>query len=124
MATGLTNLKIYQMAKALELEVYEVLKNFPKDEKYRSVDQLKRSSSSVANNIAESYNKQSAKDKIHILRDVSISEAEETESNLLRCADKKFLLHGEAQNIADGYVELKKAIYGYIRFIKNRSEKN
>ena len=78
MATGLNNLKIYQLAKDLELKIHRITKNFPPEEKYRSVDQLNRSSAAVANNIAEAYNKRSTKEKIHILRDVAISEAEET----------------------------------------------
>ncbi len=117
MATGLENLKVYQMAKGLEMKIHEQTKQFPKEEFYRSVDQLKRSSSSVVNNIAEAYNKKSVKDKAHILRDIAISEAEETESNILRCGDKGFLQVKVARDIAEEYVGLKKAIYGYIRFL-------
>ena len=124
MATGLENLKIYQIAKNLELRVYEITKQFPSDEKYRSVDQLRRSSSAVTNNIAEAYNKKSVKEKTHILRDISISEAEETESNVLRSADKRFLSKNNADEIATGYIELKKAIYGYIKFLKLNLTKN
>jgi len=38
MATGLENLKIYQLAADLEVKVFELTKEFPADEKYRSVD--------------------------------------------------------------------------------------
>lgn len=120
MATGLENLKIYQMARGLELAVHETTKHFPPDERYRSVDQLNRSSSAVSNNVAEAYNKQSVKEKTHILRDIAISEAEETESNILRCADKGFLPHEDANRIALGYIEFKKATNGYIRFLRNQ----
>lgn len=78
MATGLENLKIYQAAEELELKVHELTKNYPRDEKYRSIDQLRRSSAAVTNNIAEAYNKKSVKEKIHILRDIAKCEAEET----------------------------------------------
>ena len=81
MATGLENLKIYQMAKALELEVFRLIKTFPLDERFRSVDQLNRSSSSVTNNIAEAYNKKSGKEKIRILNDIVKGEPNETRSN-------------------------------------------
>lgn len=118
MATGLENLKIYQLAKELELKVYEITKMFPSDEKYRSTDQLRRSSSAVTNNIAESYNKQSVKDKVHILRDISISEAEETRSNLMRCSEKNIVSQNLAVNINEQYIGLQKAINGYIRFLK------
>ncbi len=77
MATGLDNLKIYKMAEKLEIDVHHLTDSFSKDEKYRGVDQLRRSSASVANNIAEAYNKQSLKEKIYILNDIAKSEAEE-----------------------------------------------
>jgi len=118
MATGLKNLKIYQMACELELEVFEITKIFPEDEKYRSVDQLRRSSSAVTNNIAEAYNKQSSKQKIHILRDIAIGEAEETMSNLLMCAKKDFLQNQEATLISEKYRDLQKATNGFIRFLR------
>ena len=119
MATGLENLKIYKMAEDLKLEVFELTKLFPKDEKFRSVDQLRRSSSSVSKNIAESYNKGSVKEKIHILRGIAKSEAEETKRNLTVCLKKRF--HSN-EILIDKYTELIKAISGYIRFLKLKSE--
>ena len=53
MATGLENLNIYKLAAELKITVFHLTKKFPDDEKYRSIDQLRRSSSSVTNNIAE-----------------------------------------------------------------------
>lgn len=117
MATGLENLKIYQMAEALELKVFHLTKNFPKDEKYRSVDQLRRSSSSITNNIAESYNKRSIKEKMRFLHDIAKSETEETKRNLIICHKKGFHHNKE---IMDEYTELIMAISGYIRFLKNQ----
>jgi four helix bundle protein len=115
MATGLENLKIYIMASELELQVFEITKTFPKDEKYRSVDQLRRSSSSVTNNIAESYNKRSVKERVRILHDIVKGEAEETKRNLEMCIRKSF---HDKKEIVDKYTELLKAVSGYIRFIK------
>lgn len=118
MATGLENLKIYQMAAELELKVYQITGLYPKDEKYRSVDQLRRSSSAVANNIAEAYNKSSLKEKIHIIRDIAKSEAEETKRNLIQSSKKGFIIQ-ESEALADKYTGLIKAISGYIRFLRN-----
>jgi len=88
MATGLDNLKIYQIASELELKIHSTVKYFPKDERFRSINQLNRSASSVANNIAEAYYKRSVKDRVRILRDIVIPEAEETRTNIIRCAKK------------------------------------
>ena len=90
MATGLENLWIYKLAEDLEIKVHEVLKKFPVEEKYRSIDQIKRSSASVSNNIAESYHKRSFKDKDRSLC-IAKGEAEETKRNILRSARKGFL---------------------------------
>ncbi len=116
MATGLDNLKIYKMAEKLEIDVYRLTNIFPKDEKYRSIDQLRRSSASVTNNIAEAYNKQSIKEKIYILNDIAKSEAEETKRNLMVSHKKGF--HQNLKTI-DDYTELMKAISGYIKFLRN-----
>ena len=118
MVTGLENLKIYQMAEMLELEVHELTKYYPLDEKYRSIDQLRRSSASVENNIAEAYNKGSLKEKIHIIRDVAKCEAEETRRNLIRCAKKDFESN-KSLFLAEKYTELIRATSGYIRFLNN-----
>ncbi|MDH3267816.1 MAG: four helix bundle protein [Ignavibacteria bacterium] len=77
MATGLENLWIYKLAEDLEVEVHEITKTFPKDEIFRSVDQLRRSSSSVSDNIAESYHKTTIKEKTRFLN-IAKGEAEET----------------------------------------------
>lgn len=119
MATGLENLKIYKMAVDLEMKVFDLTKSFPKDEVYRSVDQLRRSSSSVTNNIAESYNKRSAKEKIRILNDIVKGEAQETKSNLEMCYRKKF--HRDF-DIAGKYIELLKAVSGFIGFLKKNEK--
>jgi four helix bundle protein len=67
MATGLENLWIYKLAEDLEVEIHEITKKFPKDEIFRSVDQLRRSSSSTSDNIAESYHKATVKEKTRFL---------------------------------------------------------
>lgn len=44
-------LKVYQMAFELAMEVFEITKTFPKEEKYSLIDQIRRSSRSVCTNI-------------------------------------------------------------------------
>lgn len=118
MATGLENLKIYTMARDLEIQVYKITKEFPAEEKYRTIDQLRRSSSSVVNNIAEAYYKQSFKERVHILKDTVICEAEETRANLYSCIEKELAGPVKLNNIISGYTNFMKATHGYIRFLK------
>lgn len=122
MATGLENLKVYQMAEALEIEVYKITKDFPKEEKYGSVNQLRRSSASVANNIAEGYARHSYAEKVRYLY-IAKGEAEETKRNIIRSAKKDLLPEPVANELSDKYTSLLKAISGYIKFLNDKSLK-
>ncbi|MEO7445552.1 MAG: four helix bundle protein [Ferruginibacter sp.] len=49
--------KVYQLAFALAMEIFEASKSFPTEEKYSLTDQVRRSSRSVCANLAEAYRK-------------------------------------------------------------------
>ena len=54
---GFRDLKVYQLAFELAMEIFRESKSFPREEKYSLTDQIRRSSRSVAANIAEGYRK-------------------------------------------------------------------
>ncbi len=54
---GLRDLKVYQLAFKLAMEIFQESKAFPKEEKYSLIDQIRRASRSVAANIGEGYRK-------------------------------------------------------------------
>jgi four helix bundle protein len=56
------NLKVWQKAHELVLKIYRVTQNFPSDEKYGTVSQMRRSSASIPTNIAEGSARQSDAD--------------------------------------------------------------
>jgi len=92
-------------------------KLFPRDEIYRSVDQLRRSSSSSADNIAEHYHKTTTKEKTRFL-DIAKGEMEETKRGIMKSARKKFLKQEVAEKIADQYTILLKGTSSYKRFLQ------
>jgi len=51
------DLKVYELAYQLALEIFETTKKFPKEETYSLTDQIRRSSRSVAINIREGFAK-------------------------------------------------------------------
>lgn len=116
MATGLENLWIYRLAEDLEIEIHEVTKLFPRDEMYRSVDQIRRSSSSVANNIAESYHKGSVKEKRRFL-DIAKGEAEETKRNIHRSFRKGFMEEERSIYFSEKYTIVIRGIVAYQKFL-------
>ena len=54
---GFRDLRVYQLAFKLAMEIFQESKSFPKEEKYSLTDQIRRASRSVASNIAEGYRK-------------------------------------------------------------------
>jgi four helix bundle protein len=58
MAAGnFRSLTVYKKAFALAMDIFEVSKAFPKEEKYSLTDQIRRSSRSVCVNVGEGYRK-------------------------------------------------------------------
>ena len=57
MLRGHRDLKVYQLAYKLAMEIYRVSKTFPVEERYSLTDQIRRSSRSVAVNIGEGFRK-------------------------------------------------------------------
>jgi four helix bundle protein len=56
-AQGVRDLRVYQLAFRLAMEIFKKSKRFPHEEKYSLTDQIRRASRSVAANIAEGYRK-------------------------------------------------------------------
>ncbi len=60
-------LDVYQNAKALVVELYELLKTFPSNENFALCNQIRRASTSILFNIAEGVGRFHPKEKVHFL---------------------------------------------------------
>ena len=70
----------YKRAFDLAMEIYELSKSFPLEEKYSLTDQIRRSSRSVCANIAEAYRKRRYPN--HFISKLTDSDAENSETNV------------------------------------------
>lgn len=70
----------YQKGFQLAMEVLELSKSFPNEEKYSLTDQIRRSSRSVCANIAESYRKRRYVN--HFISKLTGSDAENSETSV------------------------------------------
>lgn len=50
-------LRVYQAAFRLAMKIFELTKNFPAEERFSMVDQMRRSSRAVCSNMAEAWRK-------------------------------------------------------------------
>ena len=61
------NLVAYQRGLELVTHVYEVIKNFPREEQYALCDQLRRACVSIPSNLVEGMSRTSSKEQLHFI---------------------------------------------------------
>jgi len=81
-----TDLKAWQAGHELVLEVYRMTKNFPNEELFGLVSQMRRSAVSITSNIAEGFGRRSSKEKQNFLT-VSTGSISELENQLFVARD-------------------------------------
>ena len=73
-------LRVYQAAMESAMRIFELTKNFPPEEKYSMVDQMRRSSRSVCASIAEAWRKR--RYEAHFVSKLSDAEGEAEETRV------------------------------------------
>ncbi len=79
--SGYENLHVWQQSMDLVVEVYELVKTFPREELYALTDQIKRSAVSIPSNIAEGGSRNYRKEFVQFLY-ISLGSAAELETQL------------------------------------------
>lgn len=87
-------LDVWQNSREFVLAIYKLTNNFPSSEIYGITSQIKRSSSSIATNIAEGTSRNTNKDKAHFLT-ISYSSATETLNHLIISKDLDYITEEE-----------------------------
>src|SRR5829696_6445062 len=77
---GYKELRVYQAAMEAAMQIFELTKGFPAEEKFSMVDQIRRSSRSVCANIAEAWRKR--RYQAHFVSKLSDSESEAEETRV------------------------------------------
>ena len=72
--------KVYKLAYEQAMEIFELTKLFPKEEKFSLTDQVRRSSRSICTNIAEAFRKK--RYPAHFVLKVTDSDAENSETGV------------------------------------------
>lgn len=111
---GYKDLKVYQLAYRLAMEIFYLSKSFPAEEKYSLTDQMRRSSRSVPANIAEGYRKrQYTKMFVSKIADAD-GEATETQVWLDVSKDCGYLSIEDHTQLIDGYEEVGRMLGGML----------
>lgn len=73
-------LRVYQTAFRLAMKIFELTKNFPAEERFSMVDQMRRSSRAVCSNMAEAWRKR--RYKAHFVSKLTDCEGEADETRV------------------------------------------
>lgn len=93
-------LNVYKDAKALVVDVYKLLKQYPAEERYALCDQIRRATISITSNIAEGMSRYSDKEKVHFL-EIAYASMMEVESQLDISVDLEYITKEQFVAIAD-----------------------
>jgi four helix bundle protein len=111
---GYKDLKVYQLAYQLALDIFNITKTFPAEEKYSLTDQIRRSSRSVPANITEAWKKR-LYEKAFIAKLIDAAgEAGETETWISFAKDFGYISETQHKEIASRYDEVNRMLYGMI----------
>ncbi len=90
MTRDYTELKIWETAHSLAIDLYRITREFPKDEQFGLVSQIRRAASSIGANIAEGCG-QRTNASLRRFIFMSIGSAKELEYHLLLAKDLNYL---------------------------------
>ncbi|RZL47599.1 MAG: four helix bundle protein [Pedobacter sp.] len=114
-------LDTWQKARLFRKEIYLLTKKFPKEEIFGLTSQIKRSSSSIGDCIAEGSARITAKDKAHFIT-MSYSSAIETVNHIIGAYDLEFISEQEYINFRLKLDELTNKLNALRKYILRKNE--
>jgi four helix bundle protein len=103
------NLKVWDKAHTLTLDIYKTSKSFPREEMYGLTSQIRRASVSIGANIAEGACRRGDVDFARFLQ-IAAGSASEVEYHLLLSRDLELLQSADFQRLTDEVVEVKRML--------------
>ncbi len=100
---GFRDLRVYQLSFQLALEVFEISKSFPKEERYGLATQMQRAAVSIASNIAEGFARQHTKEYQQFCY-IALGSCAELETQLI-IAQRRNYVSSEAFSELEDYLD-------------------
>ncbi len=113
-------LKVWQISRQLVKDVYELTTQFPSEEKYGLISQIRRCVVSIPTNISEGCGRNTDKDFAHFLN-ISLGSAYELETLLMLSLDLKLISEEQLEPIQFKISEIQKMTFGLIKTLRQES---
>jgi len=118
MIEGFEELIVWQKSHQLTLKTYKLTKDFPKEELYGLVSQMRRAAVSIPSNISEGFRRRSAKDSVHFYV-MAQGSLEELRYQLLLSRDLGYIAEIEYNKNKELTDECGKLLNGWIKSQSN-----
>jgi four helix bundle protein len=113
-------LKVWEKAHHLALEVYKATTTFPKEELYGLMSQLRRASVSIPTNIAEGCGRNTDADFARFLQ-IAMGSASETQYEIILAFDLGFLSKAQFESLQAQAEEVKKMLASFLETLRTRN---
>lgn len=112
---------VWQKAYSYVLAIYKITKQYPKEELFCLVNQMRRAAASITANIAEGYAKISSKDKLRFYN-ISQGSLEETRNFIILSKDLGYITLQDKEQLGIQAAEISRLLNAYcIALLKNVS---
>ena len=115
------DLDVWQKARLLRKNISNLVREFPKEEKYKLVDQMLRSVRSITANIAEGYGRFHYQENIQFCRQARGSIFELLD-HLTVSLDQKYIDDNKFRKFKEQIFEVVHLLNGYIKYLKGRKD--
>lgn len=105
-------LKVWQRSKALAIKIYQVTKQFPREEIFGLTQQIRKSAVSVPSNIAEGCGRGTDRELVRFL-DIAQGSAFELETQLIIASELQYLKKTESRETIDELSQIQRMIDGF-----------
>jgi four helix bundle protein len=112
-----TDLIVWQEGHKFVLMIYEVTKNFPREELFGLVSQMRRAAVSVTSNISEGFSRQSVKEKLQFYTTAAGS-LSEVKNQLIISKDLQYMEKNKFSEIWNQSVSVHKLLNAFIKSVK------
>ncbi len=120
--TTFSDLYVWKEGHKLVLQIYQITKSFPTQEKFALVDQMCRAAVSITSNIAEGFSRQGVKEKIqfYLMAKGSLTEIQ---NQLYIARDVNYINVAKFNEIWEQTVVVHKLITGIIKSVRSFNHK-
>jgi len=119
MLSNYKELKVWQKAYQLCLQIYKMTRVFPKEEQYNLTSQIRRAAVSIPSNIAEGYGRNTTPNYIRSLH-IAYGSICEFETQTLLAGDLEYLPAESVQNAREHIQEVERMLKALIASLERK----